>query len=384
MKHMLDAAALVDAAAAKERLVDFGGEHCKEALDSLLDALREEAEISPMGMWRTVPRLINTLGKRALAVDALKRSPEIAELPVEAPLFITGFPRTGTTLLQNLLSADPANRPMLLWELRTPVTPPGAPATWVQETIRETQALMDFIYKTAPEFARIHPMAPEAPDECSWLLRNSFASMVYAFTYYVPSYVEWLAALPQATVVEHYRDFKRQLQLVLARRPGQRLVLKDPCHAWHLGALLEVFPDAHILHLHRDTCEVLPSLASLCSALHAMESDRRDPARMGQYALRLMETAAAALERDRAQLPAGAVTDVRYTDLIASPVECALALQRSAGRDPGEGAADAMSTWLESNRQHKAGRHGYTLEQYGIQADALRERFARYTRQHLS
>ncbi len=363
---MLNNTALHAAATARSGLHDFGDPHYLQALDALLQALTQEAELSPQGLWRTVPYLITALEQRARNAATLKAHPEILDLPIEAPLFITGFPRTGTTLLHNLLACDPANRAPLLWELQNPTTPPDAPASWLQDTLRNTQSILDFIYNTSPDFARIHPMHPEAPDECSWLLRKSFASMVYAFTYHIPSYVEWLHALEHDAVVKHYRDFKAQLQLILWRRPGQRLVLKDPCHAWHLDALLEVFPDAHVIHLHRDLSQTIPSLASLCSALQRLDSNTRDPERTGAYATRLVESAAAAILRARPSLPPDAVLDAHYSALVQDPVQAALDLQRRAGRTPGEGAHEAMQAWLHNNRQHKAGRHIYTTEQFNI------------------
>lgn len=379
MQNMLNSAALHDAAAARTRLHDFGDPHYLQALQALLEALTDEAQLSPQGMWRTIPYLISALGHRALVTDTLKKHPEIRDLPIEAPLFITGFPRTGTTLLHNLLACDPANRAPLLWELQNPVTPPDAPDTWRQDTIRATEALLAFVYKTAPDFARIHPMQAEAPDECSWLLRKSFASMVHAFTYHIPSYVEWLHSLDHDAVVKHYREYRAQLQLLLWRRPGQRLVLKDPCHAWHLDALLEVFPDARVIHLHRDLAETLPSLASLCTALQHLDSDVRDPRRVGAYALRLVETAAAALLRERPNLPPGAVLDTHYKALIQDPAQGALELERRAGRAPAPDAEASMRAWLLANQQHKAGRHAYTLEQFSLSRDQISQRLSQYT-----
>jgi hypothetical protein len=383
MKEMLQETLLVDAAVVQHHLSDLGDARDFVALRVLLQALREEADISPEGLWRTIPRLINTVAKRTLISDLLARHPEVEQVQVEAPLVIVGFPRTGTTLLQNLLACDPSNRPALLWEMRSPVTPPHADPDWVQAQVKETQALLDFVYQAAPEFERIHPMGAESPDECSWLIRNSFASMVYAYTYYIPSYVEWLVSQNHEEMVRHYRYFKLQLQMLLWRRPGTRLVLKDPCHAWHLEALLEVFPDARVIHTHRDVSETLPSLASLCTALHTMESKTRDDARMGRYALRLLETASDAIARARAVIPAACVRDVRYQDLVRDPVGTALGLEAWAGREPGPGAEQAMRAWLLANAQHKKGHHAYTLAQFGLDPDEVQARFAPYTRAYL-
>jgi len=45
---------------------------------------------------------------------------------------------------------------------------------------------------------------------------------------------------------------------------------------------------------------------------------------------------------------------------------------------PGAGVEDAMRAWLEHNRQGVHGEHRYTLEEYGLSAGDVRERFRDY------
>jgi hypothetical protein len=57
-------------------------------------------------------------------LENLKRYP-IAQEKIERPLFATGEARTGTTLLQALLSVDPNGRALRVWEVMYPSPPPG-------------------------------------------------------------------------------------------------------------------------------------------------------------------------------------------------------------------------------------------------------------------
>ena len=50
------------------------------------------------------------MANRMRVEDWLKHHPEVLEAPVEQPMFVFGLPRTGTTLMINLLAADPATR----------------------------------------------------------------------------------------------------------------------------------------------------------------------------------------------------------------------------------------------------------------------------------
>ncbi len=44
---------------------------------------------------------------------------------IDGPLFVTGEPRSGTTLLHALLSVDPETRALRFWEVMHPSPPPG-------------------------------------------------------------------------------------------------------------------------------------------------------------------------------------------------------------------------------------------------------------------
>ena len=99
--------------------------------------------------------------------------------------------------------------------------------------------------------------------------------MANAFSWYVPSYVQYLATCDMRPA---YADHQRWLRALLYRRQRSqgdlpRLALKDPFHMWHLDALLAVYPDATIIQLHREPAEIVPSFASLCASLQSVDTD---------------------------------------------------------------------------------------------------------------
>jgi hypothetical protein len=384
MLEMLDEDMLLGAAAAHHGLADpVYSPGTLEGLAVQVRALRLEAELNEVSLMQTLPLLIQALSNDALVNEAVRRHPEIEQVQVEAPLVIVGLPRTGTTLLQNLLARDPANRCPALWELRAPAAPPDAPDDWAQHQRAQTDELLDFIYTSAPSFKLIHPMHTDAPDECSWLMRNTFASLVNAFSHHAPSYADWFLDLEHGAMVQHYGSLKRQLQAILWRRPGARLVLKDPHHLANLPALLEIFPDARVVHTHRAMSEAVPSAASLCAALTSIGAQGPDEPKIGRYVARILDKVMARMTQARDHLPASSFFDLRYLDLIRDPVGKALEVETWAGRPPGPEAEAAMRAWLADNAQHKHGRHRYTPAQYGLDPDALERRYADYTARYL-
>src|SRR5690606_19663336 len=139
----------------------------------------------------------------------------------------------------------------------------------------KTAARLAWANRLAPEFKRIHPIAPDLPQECIAITANVFMSIQFHTTHDVPSYEDWFERSGQALAYDfHYRF----LQHLAARRPGKRWVLKAPGHLFALDALLERYPDAKIIQPHRDPLRVMASMASHATVLRKAFSDRADPA----------------------------------------------------------------------------------------------------------
>ena len=118
---------LIDEAQRRSGLSDFGDTPFVRPMQLLLQACREEAELSLFGSaairWDTVRFLTNLLRLR----DEEKRCPEILDQSIEPPLIIAGLPRSGTTFLHSLLIEDHANIVPRVWQLIYPY-----PTRWDQ------------------------------------------------------------------------------------------------------------------------------------------------------------------------------------------------------------------------------------------------------------
>ena len=380
MSHSLDERELLGLTA-ERRGVDVPLEDAfMPAFAALTKALNLEARLSPEGRARTHERLLATLDER-LELAALEHEhPELASVPVGRPIVITGFPRTGTTLLHNLLARVEGMWAPQLWQLRKPAADAGDPR-WIERERAQTQALLDGLYAAAPGFRSIHPMHPEWPDQCNWLLRKSFSTMANAFAWFVPGYVQSLSSCDMRPA---YADHRRWLRVLLHRNRDAagaipRLALKDPFHMWHLEALLAVYPDATIIHLHREPAQVVPSFASLCATLQTVDTDSpRRPAEIGGFCLFILRRGLEALERARRTLPPERFVDLSYRELVASPGAVLRELGSTLGFDASGVAVEGAGEWLERNRQHKAGRHTYSLDDFSLPSEEIEATFADY------
>jgi hypothetical protein len=333
----------------------------EETLEALLGALASEAGLYPARAWRTFDNLVEELALRGARRKLLEDDPTLRDAGVRAPVFVVGLPRTGTTLLHNLLARADACRAPAMWELRRPL-PSRSP-----DSAAEVQAELDALYDRVPAFRKIHWIHSENPDECSWLFRHAFSSLALAFQYYIPSYRRFLLSRPAHAA---YADYRLWLQILGRRHPEGTFVLKDPCHLWHLDVLLSTFPDARVVHLHRDPAEAVPSFVSLCHTLHGMDSSRSDARRTAAEVIEMIDTARERLARAPSQDPR--VLDVPYRELVADPLGTTRAILSWAGLPGGVGSA---GRWLSDNRQHKGGRHEYSAEGFGMDPGVLRERY---------
>jgi hypothetical protein len=119
----LDAAQLMATARSETGLDDFGADDFVQRLWVLCDAMRREGGFNGAGVMQQHVFVLGLLKNRLLIEDLIGRHPEILDERIVAPIIICGLPRTGTTHLHNLMSADPRLRSLPYWESLEPVLP---------------------------------------------------------------------------------------------------------------------------------------------------------------------------------------------------------------------------------------------------------------------
>jgi hypothetical protein len=373
----LDAADLCARATRRTGLDDFGDDAFREPLRVLLGSLEQEAGLHVLGRLIARTDLVRLLENRVRMVAARTHHPEIAAGKIERPLFIVGLPRTGTTILHELLAQDPANRVPMTWEVMH-VHPAPERATYdTDPRIAAVEQHLSGVDRLIPNFKAMHPMGARLPQECVALTAHDFASMLFTTTHALPSYQAWLDRSDLRWV---YASHRRQLQYLQWRCPAERWVLKSPGHLWALDALLAEYPDARIVQTHRDPLRVVASLASLVALLRSMASDRIDRAAIGAEWTALL---AAGLERTmavRARRPAEAppVFDMHFQDFIRDEIAMVRRIYDHFGFALSPEAEVRMRRFLAANPKDKHGAHRYTLADAGLDAETERARYGAY------
>lgn len=357
-------------------LDDFGtdDDNYREALSVLLDAYKREASLTALGSKMNRFFLRGALVARLLSESAWKQYPEYAGISIERPIFVTGLPRTGTTVLHRLLGADPAHQGLHLWLAEFPQPRPPRDTWDSNPWYSQLNAQFNKAHAENPEYTGLHFMAAYELEECWQLLRQSLHSVSYETLAHIPSYAQWLA---QQDWTPSYQRHRRNLQLIGLNDADKRWVLKNPSHLFALDALLATYPDALVIQTHRPVETIMASMCSL--AQHTAEdwSTTFTPDRIGADA---METWSRGLERFnavRAKHDPAQFCDVDYRDLIADPLGAVAAVYRHFGLTLTDEARQAMEdSHAESQTGARAPKHKYSLADYGLTAEQVKERFA--------
>jgi hypothetical protein len=373
----LDESRLLDEARRRTGLSDFGAGDFGEPLRRLLRSWEDEAGLTLLGRIAARQDTLRLLVNRLRMQEDRRRRPEIGAQQVLRPLFVTGLPRTGTTLLHGLLAHDPAHRAPLNWEVMSPSPPPERALYRRDPRIRVAERQLRWFYRLAPGFRRIHPVGARLPEECLIITSHSFLSFQFQTSHHVPSYQTWLEA---HDLRESYAMHRLVLQHLQWHGPRGRWVLKAPAHLFGLEALFAIYPDASVIFTHRDPLEVVPSMASLHTELRSTFSDTVDPVAIGaEVTRRWADGIGRALRaRDAGIAPADRFADVQYTNLVRDPIGTVRRLYRHFGGSLTPAAESRMRAFLAESPKDKHGTHHYSLAQFGFDADEERQRYRAY------
>lgn len=355
---------------------DFGtdDDNYREALSVLLDSYKREAGLTALGSKMNRFFLRGALVARLLSESAWKQYPEYTNVAIEQPIFVTGLPRTGTTVLHRLLGADPAHQGLHLWLAEFPQPRPPRDTWESNPWYSQLNAQFNKAHAENPEYTGLHFMAAYELEECWQLLRQSLHSVSYETLAHVPSYAQWLAGQDWTP---SYQRHRRNLQLIGLNDADKRWVLKNPSHLFALDALLATYPDALVIQTHRPVETIMASMCSL--AQHTAEGWSRTFT-AEQIGADAMETWSRGLQRfntARASYDAAQFCDVDYRDLIADPLGTVASVYRHFGLTLTDEARKAMEdSHAESQTGARAPKHKYSLADYGLTAEEVKERFA--------
>lgn len=365
-----------DASAWMQAAVDVVGEEpapdVREAFEALVRSVEADSGFGAIGKIAAredcIRKLLEHLKTRPVARAGALDEP--ASMP--EPIYVLGWMRSGTTALHRLLCADPDHWYAHHYETMFPVPPSARGADPRRDQVT---AVLAELGRVSPHYQAIHPMHAGNPEECVNLFTHSFRTPQFAVQYRVPSYLRWLQAQDPNIA---YGRYVEELGILRRRRGGgNRMVLKDPVHMGYLPALLQRFPTAKFVFIHRDPVDVFSSMSSMYAYTRAIFSRDVDPKSIGPELFDdpLLDAHAAGLECCDA-LGAGRVAHVRHLDLHADPVAAARAIYGTLGIEWSASTESSVRAHAAKPRQEH--QHDHTPEAFGLRPAAMRERLRAY------
>jgi Sulfotransferase family len=360
----------------------------RKSLRLFSEKIDANPRISPIGRFLLATIMKGHLRNRfdTIAFYEKNRSFIEAHGKYEAPIIVTGFPRTGTTLLQRLLSEDPNTRSPYTYEMEKSVPPrvPGVdPLT--DPRIEKSAATMATLRKLAPGFIE------KFGESHVWSAVEREEAFMYMLFHCGVNVLNGIAAgrefMNQAlkpeiadAALKYERNYFRMLD---AYAPAKsHWTNKAPVYAAYFGKIIEHFPNARIIVTHRHPGKNMASCCRLFESwLVPFDVDGSfDKVRMGDILNETLSVLYQAPLEYRLAHPEheGQIIDCLYHELFRDPIGMVKRIYQKFDLEYTQTFDERMKSYLENNKQGKYGRHRYSNAEYGLDRDALYERHKKY------
>lgn len=369
---------VLESARARVGLDDFGPMDFTDRLGRWLSEVDGDPNRTGIGRLSLLNSCIRYASNRLLVRDLLRRHPEIHDIEITKPIIVLGLPRTGTTHLLNLISADDRLRSLPLWESYEPVPrrSDGPNANGLDQRYVRCDKEWEQMQMVTPHVAAMHPMNPDHVHEEIELMLPDFASYNLEWVARVPNWRDHYLATDQTP---HYEYMRTMLKVLTWMRPRERWILKSPQHFEQIGPLLRTFPDATIVMTHRDPVAVVQSAATMMTYAARMSYRTTDPGWYLEYwtdrVARLLDAAV----RDIDLIPADQRIDVHFDRFMADDIATVERVFEFADHPMTKTARRQIERHLATHERGRFGQVVYDLRKdFGIDPAEVRSRFTSY------
>lgn len=366
----LEEARLLDAACEQTGLDEFGDPWFRRPFAQLVEAVRSEANLNPVGQTVARIHLLKLLKERLRAEQWFADHPAIRQRRLAPPVVIVGPMRSGSTRLHRLLSADRRFAHLRMFETMCPV-PPAAGERDRRPAFAARS--LRLLHGANPATAVVHPTGPFEPEEELGLLVVSAWGMKHEVQWRVPSYARWCEGEDAVPAYRYMADLLRLTGWLRGEPEDLPWVLKTPQHMLDLDALLAVFPHAKLIFLHRDPVAVVGSSCSMVWNQMIVQSDTVDRRWIGREWLRKTRLMLRRMREARTRVCRGQAIDIDYEDMNRDWRREMRRVYAFLGLDMGPAEA-AMAAYVTRSEHDGAYRgHRYDLAWFGLAADRVRE-----------
>jgi len=383
LKEFDSAAPLDECLGTKHELED-----ARKLVASFCEGVDNNPFLSPAGRFLHKKITLMWLKNRKKVLQYYHANKEFIDTngKLKAPVIITGLPRSGTTLLQRLMSEDPNTRSPYTFEMEIATPPMTSDANPLEDPrIRSSGASISTLSGLAAgfmeKFAESHLWRATEMEEsfiymlghnCMFEMNNATAGRAYI--------EEFFKIENKRTVFRYERMFFTMLD---AYRPTKsHWTLKAPNYAPCFPMIFEEYPDARVVVTHRNPLVTLPSVCRLMESwCIAFDQDGSfDKHRFGQFQEVFIEKCLMTPFNYRNAHPEKEtqIYDCIYDELFSDPIAMVKRVYAKFGLEYTVEFEQRMKVYLQDNKQGKYGRHKYSLEEYGFKGKDVYKKYKSY------
>jgi len=204
---------------------------------------------------------------------------------------------------------------------------------------------------------------------------QAFQSISWEAIANVPTYGAWWRSADDQPAYDYHRLV---LQVLQSGGVRGRWTLKSPHHALALDALVETYPDARLVLLHRDPVALVGSVCSLVRTMSSTFSDADHRAYIAAHWTDTLEEMVRQIDDFRARRPEHRIVDVAYADLARDPHGTLETIYEAHGLSRGDAGPGA----IDAHPRREFGSHSYDVGEFGLTDAQVRERFRGYTERY--
>jgi hypothetical protein len=304
----------------------------------------------PRALVQTALSASNSLVSR---IERWRYGDRIEAARVEAPLFILGHYRSGTTHLHNLLALDPQFAAPTFFQVLNPhtflITEHWAAP--VADRLISRRRYQDEMAQGAG-----------VPGEDEVALCTMTGLSPYMAWYFPRDGAGYSRNLTFRGVPgEDVARWGRALALFLKKltlRHGRPLILKSPPHTARIRLLLGLFPDARFVHIHRDPYEVFRSTRHMTRKVQPVfQLQECPPLDDDDTILGVYTEMYDAYFEERALIPERQHCEVAFEDLERGPIAVVGSIYQSLGLTGFDGLRPRLEGYVGSIAGYRKNTH---------------------------
>jgi hypothetical protein len=378
MTENYDAAILEEVAALKCEAVkktgfdDFGDPIFEKPLTAWVNDLIN-GNLNEFGRQFLRRLVINDLCRRLKVIAYLAEHPEISEVEIPPIILIMAAPRTGTTLLHNLMATHPLARTFLRWELMDPVPSPTSDTYTTDPRIAKVQASIEPLRGSLLE--RMHWVNADEPEENTWGFNDCNGLLGRSLDSIMPTWSRWILEHDHRTT---FRDFRKLVQLLLWKYPppsSGHLLLKCVLTTAKIQIFADEFPEANFVLVHRDPFRITTSAATIAEGIY-QPFIREQPGPLHEDGLhdqnifkwiKMMFRALVEFKKAEPER----VANVQYMDLMSDVVMATRSAYKYFAMDVPENLEQRIVAFLKKQRSGKRVAPPRKYDTFGYDTEAV-------------